>query len=263
MREATRLRFDDFSRHLAYWLQRNDPDGAEDSARRQHDQRRVHLSQSFQGVWFLDGVLDPIGGTILDDVLTAIERELFHADRADAKQQRGHDDIRPADLARTPAQRRADALVELARRAAAMPAGARKPEPLFTVHVGYETFAGPLCQLANNTVITPGSLVPWLDQAWIERVVFDGPSRIIDLGAHRRLFTGATRRAVELLDEECFHDLCDTPAAACEIDHIQPWAAGRPTTIDNGRCACRFHNLARHRRAPEPPADTPPSPEPP
>ncbi len=128
-----------------------------------------------------------------------------------------------------------------------MPAGSRKPEPLFTVFVGYETFAGRICELANGTVVSPGSLGRWLDGAWVERVVFDGPNRIRNVGARRRLFTGATKRAVELRDRECFHESCDTPAEACQIDHVQPWAAGGPTVEDNGRAACGFHNRDRHR----------------
>ncbi|MGI9033542.1 MAG: HNH endonuclease [Acidimicrobiales bacterium] len=36
------------------------------------------------------------------------------------------------------------------------------------------------------------------------------------------------------------------PAHECDIDHIQPFAAGGPTTRANGRPACSFHN--RHRR---------------
>ncbi|MGH9247589.1 MAG: hypothetical protein ACRD29_25425, partial [Acidimicrobiales bacterium] len=39
----------------------------------------------------------------------------------------------------------------------------------------------------------------------LERVVFDGPSRVIDVGPHRRLFDGATRRSVAVRDRECFH----------------------------------------------------------
>ena len=135
-----------------------------------------------------------------------------------------------------------------ARRAGAVPPGARLPEPLFSVFVGYETFAGRICQLANGTVVSPGSLVPWLDEAWVERVVFDGPDRVKNLGVRRRIFTGATRRAVELRDRECFHDLCDLPAPDCQIDHIQPCSAGGLTVDDNGRAACGYHNRLRHRR---------------
>ncbi|MBA3267570.1 MAG: HNH endonuclease [Acidimicrobiia bacterium] len=81
-------------------------------------------------------------------------------------------------------------------------------------------------------------------------VVFDGPSRVIDVGASRRLFSGATRRAIELRDRECFHPYCDTPAADCEMDHELAWAADALTTTDNGRPACGFHNRARERPPP-------------
>jgi hypothetical protein len=116
---------------------------------------------------------------------------------------------------------------------------------LFSVLVGYETLAGPICELANGTVVAPGSLVRWLDEAWVERVVFEGPSRVMDVGAATRTFTGATRRAVEVRDRQCFHDLCEEPAERCQIDHIQPWAEGGPTVAANGRPACAFHNRSR------------------
>ena len=97
--------------------------------------------------------------------------------------------------------------------------------------VGYETFAGRMCELANGSVVTPGSLVPWLDEAWVERVVFDGPDRIKNVGVRRRIFTGATRRAVEVRDRECFHPLCDATVEDCEVDHVEPWpSAASPST---------------------------------
>ena len=114
--------------------------------------------------------------------------------------------------------------------------------------VGYETFAGSVCELANGTMVTPGSLLPFLDRAWVERVVFEGRGRVMDVGVRTRLFTGATRRAVEVRDRECFDDLCDVPAEHCQIDHVRPWAEGGLTTQGNGRPACGFHNRARHRR---------------
>jgi hypothetical protein len=136
----------------------------------------------------------------------------------------------------------------MARRARAVPPGARLPEPLFSVFVDYETFAGRICELAKGSVVTPGSLLPWLDAAWVERVVFDGPDRVRNLGTRRRLFAGATRRAVEVRDRECFHEYCDLPAHDCQIDHVQPYSAGGLTIDANGRVACGYHNRLRHRR---------------
>ena len=245
--QACYLRYSHFARAVAYWSQLADPDGTDDSARAQHHARRVHLSQSFANSWVLDGVLDPVNGAIVASALRRIEDELFAADWADARERVG-DGVCVADLVRAPAQRRADALVEMARRAGAMPAGARLPEPLFTVLVGFETFAGRICELADGTVVAPGALVRWLDQTWVERVVFDGPDRVKNVGVRRRIFGGATRRAVEVRDRECFNEFCDIVAEQCQIDHVQPWSAGGLTADGNGRAACGYHNRWRHRR---------------
>jgi hypothetical protein len=196
---------------------------------------------------FGDLVLDPINGAIVANALARIVDELFESDWAEARERLG-EEVTTSDLARTPAQRRADALVEMARRAGAMPEGARRPEPLFTVLVGYETLAGRICELAGGTVVSPGSLLDYLHEAWVERVVFDGPSRVVDVGVRRRIFDGATRRAVQVRDRECFHDYCDERAERCEVDHVEPYSAGGETTMANGRAACGHHNRARHRR---------------
>jgi hypothetical protein len=150
---------------LAYWQQLADPDGVEHDADANRGARRLHLSQLFGGQWVLDGLLDPISGAIVANGLERIEQELFEDDWAAARARLG-DQATGSDLARTAAQRRADALVELVRRAEATPpVDAKNPEPLFTVLVSYETFAGRICELANGIVVTPGSLGPWLDKA--------------------------------------------------------------------------------------------------
>jgi hypothetical protein len=245
--QALELRYAQFVRCLAYWRQLADPDGADGDAEAQHRARRLHLSQSFGGAWSLDGLLDPVSGAIVADALRRIEDELFAADWADARARSG-ESVSVADLARTPPQRRADALVEMARRAGAVPAGARLPEPLFTVLVGYETFSGRICELADRSVVAPGALTRWLGEGWAERVVFEGPDRVVSVGVRRRIFSGATRRAIEVRDRECFDDSCEVPATRCQIDPVQPWAAGGPTTEENGRVACGYHNRRRQQR---------------
>ena len=245
--QATELRYRNFQRALDYWCYRASPDESEHEADDDYKARELHLSDGMRGTKLLGGTLDPIGGAIVAGELSRLEEDLFAEDWAEARQRVGPDAC-AVDLRRSAAQRRADALVEMARRSGAMPEGARMPEPLFSVFVNYETLVGPMCELANGTVVTPGSLLRYLDEAWIERVVFGPPSRVIDLGKKRRLFSGATRRAVQVRDRECFHEFCDIPAEDCQVDHIEPFAAGGLTTQDNGRPACGFHNRDRHRR---------------
>jgi hypothetical protein len=241
--DAKTLSYSGFYRAMGYWCALADPDAAEAEAESKRERRVVNLSRSFEDLWFGDMVLDPISGTIVSAELERLEQQLFEADWAEARARLGHEPC-VTDLGRTGAQRRADALVEMATRSRIAPAGGRRPEPLFSVLVDHET----ICELANRMVITPGSLLPWLSEAWIERVVFGSPSRVIDVGVAQRLFTGATRRAVEVRDRECFHPSCEEPAQDCQIDHIEPFSSGGPTTQDNGRPACGFHNRNRHRR---------------
>ena len=82
----------------------------------------------------------------------------------------------------------------MAERSAAKAADATEPRMLLQVLVGEESL-GRICELSERTGGHPGQLVPVLSQADVERIVFDGPSRVIDVGVRRRLFTGATRTA--------------------------------------------------------------------
>jgi hypothetical protein len=61
--------FVQFQQRLAYWRQTNDPDAEGRRLGGEHDDRRVHLSQTFQGAWALDGILDRVGGSIVHQTL--------------------------------------------------------------------------------------------------------------------------------------------------------------------------------------------------
>jgi hypothetical protein len=258
---ARTLAWADFVRAVEYWRQHADPDGVERDAAHDEALRRVHLSPGLRGTGILDGMLTPLGYATVDAALRRVEQELFEADWAAARAQHG-DAASTGHLTRTPAQRRHDALVELATRAMTAPADGKRPRPLVSVFVGYETFKGRICQLAGGTVVTPGTVASLLDEALIERVVFDGPSRVIDLGRARR-FTGAARHALEVRDQRCTHHGCDQPAERCQGDHIHAWTAGGPTTVDNGQLRCGFHNRWRWQHPdPDPPSGLDPDVDP-
>jgi hypothetical protein len=248
VQQAQSLRFDAFAHAVAYWEQLADPDGSEDSEERRRIQRDVYLANSLNGQWMGKITLDPLSGGIVAGELQRLERALFEADWAEARDALGREPT-PSELSRTSAQRRADALVEMATRSRTAPADGRRPAPLFSVLVGYETLHGRICELAQGTVVTPGSLIPWLDRADIERAVF-GPGRRVEVGATTRLFTGATRRAIEVRDRQCTHPYCEGFSSDLQVDHILPFALGGPTTQENGRVLCGFHNRLRNQRPP-------------
>ncbi|MHB1547555.1 MAG: HNH endonuclease signature motif containing protein, partial [Acidimicrobiales bacterium] len=51
-------------------------------------------------------------------------------------------------------------------------------------------------------------------------------------------------------DRTCTHPTCEVSAERCQVDHIVPWAAGGPTTQENGRLLCGYHNRLRNQRPP-------------
>ena len=129
------------------------------------------------------------------------------------------------------------------------PAEGRRPAPLFSVLVGYEALHGRICELSSGSVISPGSLLAYLEEADFERAVF-APGQRVEVSVTARLFSGATRRAIELRDRTCTHPFCDVPAERCQIDHIVPYALGGQTTQENGRLLCGWHNRLRNQRPP-------------
>jgi hypothetical protein len=246
--QAVRCRFDDFVKLGQYWEQHADPDGADADDMERRASRDVYLVPSIGGMYLGKMTLDPVSGAIVGGELDRLERQLFEADWAKAKEEFGRDP-KVEELCRTPNQRRADAMVEMATRSRTAPADGRRPEPLFSVLVGYETLRGRICELANGSVIAPGSLLEWMDVASFERAVF-APGKRVECSVTARFFTGATRRAIELRDQRCQHPFCDVVAERCQADHIIEFSKGGPTNQENGRMLCLFHNCHPEQRPP-------------
>ena len=163
-----------------------------EAARRRRQRRRrratacrhapeIHASTILDGVVRLDGHLDPLGGATFLAELERLTRQRTSPTKPPAS-------CEPA------AQRRAAALVEMATRSASTPSDARRPAPLFTVVIGDDSFAH-LCELATGTIINPGQLVPYLDTAEVETVLFGDPLTVVGVSP-QRTFNGRLRRAI-------------------------------------------------------------------
>ncbi|MGH9213283.1 MAG: DUF222 domain-containing protein [Acidimicrobiales bacterium] len=240
VRRAASQRFEAFLGDLRYWEALVDQDEEERQAHDDVEARNLHASETLRGMVRIDGLLDPVQGAEFLEALTRITDELYRNDWESARAVHG-DDTRNEHLARTPAQRRADALAEMARRAMTAPAHGKRPRPLVTVHVGTGTVER-MCELASGAVIAPGLLVPHLGHADIERIIYGPGKRVIELSKRARFFRGGLRRAIELRDRWCFHPTCKVPAERCHIDHLDPVCHGGFTTQENGRSACDTHN---------------------
>jgi hypothetical protein len=244
---AGRMLFSQFEQVVRYWKLRAAPDDAEKRAEQRYASRHLHVNPALEGMLAIDGMGDPIGGGIFRRELERLEQQLFDQDLAEARQRLGRV-AALSELRRTAGQRRFDALVVMAERSAAKPPGAVEARVLLQILVGHET-VNRMCELSNGQVVTPGEVLRVLDRADAERIIFESPSRVLDVGVRQRFFTGATRTAVEARDRQCVHESCDVPAERCEVDHLRPYIPDGLTIQANGACKCKYH----HRRAPRGP----------
>jgi hypothetical protein len=240
------MRYSTAKRTVAYWRSRADDESEKKRADRQIGGRHGCADRTFQGGVHVSAFLPRVGGTGFYDEFHRLERQLFEEDLAEARRLHGDDAM--AHLARTGAQRGADAMMLMAERSASAAEGGRKPAPLFTVLIGYETFAGRICELEDGTVVHPAELQQFLAEAEIERVVFDGPARVIEVGERTRFFKGALRRAIQVRDRHCQDPAgCDEPITRCDVDHFEEFEDGGLTTQENGGLKCGFHNRRKSR----------------
>ena len=86
-------------------------------------------------------------------------------------------------------------------------------------------------------------------EAGIIPVVLGGKSQPLDLGRKRRFHTEAQRIAITLRDKVCRVEGCDHLASMSHIHHLEQWAKGGKTNIDDAITICpRHHTLAHDSR---------------
>lgn len=260
--DAKRLGCGDLARVVAFWCDAADDHLGRDRSRGRWEGRRLSFADGVDGSVLVEGRLDPVAGAIVTGELDRICQELFEEDWALARAEFGAE-ASVDRLPRSAVQRRADGLRVMAERSAAPPVGARVPRPLFAVIVDRET-CQRVCELADGTPVSPAALAPWVTRAEVERAIFAGPARVLEVGRRTRFFRGGLRRAIELRDRHCTFPGCMVPAERCEVDHVVEYVDGGPTTQANGRLRCPAHNRQRPgRRPPDPPGRAGPPDDPP
>jgi hypothetical protein len=100
--------------------------------------------------------------------------------------------------------------------------------------------------LTTGTRITASEARRLACGAGILPAVLDGKSQPLDLGRTKRLFTPPQRKALAIRDRHCRAEGCDIPAAWTEAHHLDPWATGGRTDLDQGALLCSFHHHRAH-----------------
>lgn len=269
--QATTLRWRDWLEAIEYWESLADdaesPDPADPGAPDPRvDKARFSATKGFDGMGDIEGRLDPEGFEAFSEALRRIENDLFDDEWRATKAEHGPDAV-PDDMPRTPGQRRAAALVEMAYRASTAPADGKRPLPLVVIHTDPDTFTRELGrlvgvdapeslgtkrmhELASGTVIAPSAMTRAALHGEVRRLIYSSPSHVLDYGRAVRLFDGALRQAIIHAARTCAADGCEVPAAHCEIDHVIDWADDGDTAAHNGQPLCRADH--RNKRRPDP-----------
>ncbi|MBO1753786.1 HNH endonuclease signature motif containing protein [Allobranchiibius sp. CTAmp26] len=178
---------------------------------------------------------------------------------------------------RTPAKRRADALVRLVDTAAGVldsttqrPVGEFGGTAKILVTMDYSTLYEGLRDAGRLELGSPDSgsaptYLPgigrttdgdYLDGGTLRRLACDADliptvlgtdSEPLDVGRAKRLFTGGLRTAIIHRDQHCSFPGCDRPPDWCDAHHVTPWWAGGETTLTNAALLCARHHTIVHR----------------
>ena len=258
--DAIELPYEAFERHVRTWESLADPEGDRARNERLHADRDVRLRPRPEGGWTLTGTLAELAGCELMEVFSWFCEAEWRADWADARERLGEAATTTA-LRRTEAQRRADALVAMARAAASTPPGSVAPRPTANILIDQESFEAHLrgetpdparyrsvvVRTQTGRRLHPDDAVNAALIGYIRRVVYDGSGTVIDLGRRSRLFRGSSREAVMLLLTICVWIGCDRPVAWCDADHSLGWKAHGATVPRNGGGLCEGHHHLKDR----------------
>jgi hypothetical protein len=207
--------------------QRMDPARTVIRQRHAHDSRWLTVERTTEGAVALRGLLDPVGGEVLVSTV-------------DGRLDRTPD-------GRTPAQRRADALVA----ALGCPHAAdAAPRPRVTVtmtlaalraEVGH---AAPV--LGSGEPVGAAAARRLACDAEVIPAVLGSLSEPLDIGRATATVPDGLRHALCLRDGGCRFPGCERPAAQCLAHHVRHWADGGATALDNLVLLCDAHHGMVH-----------------
>ena len=209
-----------------------DPEGFEKDNEESYEQRYLFISE-LSGLFKLDGLLDAEGGAALKSAIDGLARPLG-----------GHE-------TRTPKQRRADALVELA--CHAMDAGTLPRRNGVRPHVTLTTtleglkgeLGAPASELEHGGLVSSKAAQRLCCDGTLTRVLKAG-SVVTDVGRATRAVSPSTRRALKARDKGCRFPGCDRPAGWSSGHHVDFWAKGGRTTLSNLILLCHHHHRLVH-----------------
>ena len=210
-----------------------DPDGFFKEEEQNFLLRHFHLSQMPDGMFALDGLLDPISGAALQTAVDVLAKP------------------KGAEDERTARQRRADAIGELALHAMEQGTLPRRHgvKPQINLTMSLEALKGELgvapAELDLSLPISTRTAERLACDCTISRVVL-ADSMVIDVGRATRTVSPPTMRALRVRDKGCRFPGCDRQVNWSSPHHIRFWARGGSGNLPNLVLLCYFHHRLVH-----------------
>ena len=201
----------------------------------QRERRWLQLKQTPDDTWRIEGELDAENGVAVRTAMRAL------MGRGPGK----------GDT-RTPAQRRCDALGELARRCLAsgeLPErGGQKPQVTLVANI--ETLrlepGSPMATLDWGPLVTGKTARRIAEDCDVTPVLVNGKGDVLHVGRRTRTVPARLRRALNLRDGGCQEPGCDVPPELCTPHHKRHWADGGFTNLPNLGLRCNVHHFRKH-----------------
>lgn len=228
---AKRLPFDEAKIVIQTWVAHADPNRVERSRLEAFESRRLHVSKVLDGVGVIDGQLNAEGTEIVTQAISLLSK------RADGD-------------TRTATQRRADALVSMAKFTLAhheAPVGTKRRRSKVHVTVPYETLLTRSGRsLLEEHFITPDAARRLACDAGLHRMITHAGTAVVESGVEMRTVSDNMFRLLVERDGGCRFPGCPINAQSCDAHHAEHWADGGPTELWNMTLLCWFHHHWMH-----------------
>ena len=215
-----------------------DPDGTLLDERQAVARRELSFVPDLDGTVLLRGRLDAEGAAIVQAALSPLAAP-HPADAHGVKDPR------------SPARRRADALVQAARMlldAGDLPTeGGQRPHLTITIPLADLTEESGTADLdTTGGLVTAAAARRTACDANIIPIVLGAHSEPLDIGRASYSVPQPMRRALITRDKGCAFPGCDRPANWCAAHHIVHWANGGHTALSNLVLLCDAHHSLVH-----------------
>src|SRR5256884_4360298 len=215
--------------HVRYML---DPDSFDHGIEEDYEKRFLSISES-SGMFHISGVLDREGGSALKTAIESLSKRIGTGDE------------------RTPKQRRADALVEVAHHAMnqrTLPTrnGVRQHVTVHTTVEGLKRELGASASELHNGMPVSSKTVQRLACDGALARVLKADSQVIDVGRATRTVSPAQWRGLKARHRCWRAPGCDRPINWTSPHHVEFWSRGGKGNLPNLLPLCYHHHRLVH-----------------